>query len=284
MTTLTEFWPTVPSQSDAQLKEFALVIPSAEVLAYLEGQDSAFNGICKADPRKTNDGKYILCADLLREWHPATRTGLYGEGYDAAVLAIGDQVTVEDWTATIAKLPPSPPVEDGDAPLWIQPSPGTGRWFDMGYPFGAIVRRTIDGVEYQRRSLIEFNTVDPAIIDARYWEFYPPQAIPWKAGQVWNLGDVVQHVSNDLPENDTWQSKINANTTEPNTDAGFYRYWDPIGDSYDPAAPKEFVSGRAYAKEEKCIENGNIYRSILDIPNVWAPSVYPTGWELTGPV
>lgn len=52
-------------------------------------------------------------------------------------------------------------------------------------------------------------------------------------------------------------------------------YW-----SKDPRFATEFVksSTSPYNKDDCCVENGVIYRSLAD-NNIWAPSEYPTYWE-----
>jgi hypothetical protein len=53
--------------------------------------------------------------------------------------------------------------------------------------------------------------------------------------------------------------------------------------STDPAKALPFVaiSTSPFNTGECCTENGVAYRSVID-NNVWAPSAYPTGWEVTG--
>lgn len=55
--------------------------------------------------------------------------------------------------------------------------------------------------------------------------------------------------------------------------------------SKDPYKAKEFValSTSAYMTGECAIDAGNVYESTID-NNVWAPTAYPTGWKLRGPV
>jgi hypothetical protein len=281
---LTDFWTGVPNLSDAALKEYAVVFPSLKAAEYLFGQDSKtqnMRSVTSLTP--IQGGKYIMCADLLREFHPETATGLYDPIYADIISAIGDEITIEDWASSVVLVPATPPEPDADPESgdlvieqWIQPMPGTDQWFNQGYPFGHRVRHTIDGTEYTMRSNINFNVWAPTM-DARYWQPDPPVAVKWKAGQVWNIGDVVQHVSSTLPDNLYWKSKIAANTTEPNTDAGFYRYWEPLGNEYEPA-PVAFLPGRAYAKGEQILHNGKVMISTYGGANIWSPDEYPTGW------
>jgi hypothetical protein len=284
MTTLTDFWPTVPSLTDEQLKANAIIFPSLKAAEYLSGQA----GINQAGfPSRTTcsqiqDGRWVMCADLLREFHPTTRSNAYSPDYATVITAIGATTLVEPWAATIAKLPPTPPTEaSATPPLWVQPVPGLqSQWFNMGYPFNSLVRHTIDGVEYTMRSLFNFNVTTPQF-DARYWEPVPPQAVPWKIGQVWNIGAVVKNVVNDPvrpPTVTNWRSKINANTTEPNHDAGFYRYWEIADSNYDPTAPQPFTSGRAYGVGERILESGNVVMRSTHPNNVWTPAQFPAGW------
>lgn len=53
--------------------------------------------------------------------------------------------------------------------------------------------------------------------------------------------------------------------------------------STDPAKALPFVamSTSPYNTGECCTEDGVAYRSVID-NNVWAPSAYPAGWEVTG--
>jgi hypothetical protein len=134
------------------------------------------------------------------------------------------------------------------------------------------------------RSLLNFNVFTPAF-DARLWEPVPPQAVLWKAGQVWNIGAVVRYPVNDPafpPAVTHWRSKINANTSAPSHDAGFYRFWGIADADYDPNAPRPFVSGRAYGIGEKILEGSTVKES-LHPTNVWRPSDFPTGWKEVAP-
>ena len=53
----------------------------------------------------------------------------------------------------------------------------------------------------------------------------------------------------------------------------------------DPTKAKPYVApcgtSGGYMKDECCIENDVVYRSIID-DNIWAPSTYPAGWEEVG--
>lgn len=280
MTTLTEFWPTVPSQDYATLRQYAVIFPNAEAASYLTGQDVECDTTrSRTSIREIQGGRFLMCADLLREFHPDTHTGLYDPAYGDVITRYGDQITLEDWATNVADLPPSQP-EDEETPQWIQPQPGLGRWFDRGYSFGSRVLHTIDGTEYTMRSNIDWNTVEP-VFDARYWQPDPVQAVAWKAGQVWNIGDTVNHPVDDPaypPPVDTWTSKINANNVEPGHDSGFYRYWEPASPDYEPGLA-EYNAQRRYAYGDKCLENGKTYQSVYSGPNSWAPSVYAQGWE-----
>lgn len=53
--------------------------------------------------------------------------------------------------------------------------------------------------------------------------------------------------------------------------------------SADPAHALPFaaISTSPYMAGDCCTENGAVYRSLID-NNVWAPSAYPAGWEVTG--
>ena len=263
MTTLTEFWPTVPSKSYAELRVYAVIFPNAEAAEYLTGQDVD----CDTTRSRTSigeieGGKFLMNADLLREFHPDTHTGLYDAAYANVITAIGDTTTIEDWATNVANLPPSPPEEDVQP--WVQPVPGDqNQWFNRGYPFGHKVLHTIDGTEYTMRSNIDWNVTEP-VFDARYWQPDPVIAVPWASGQVWNIGDTVNHYVDDPaypPAVDTWTSKIDANTTEPSHDSGFYRYWDIASEDYEPGVT-EYNAARRYSFGDKCTENGNTYRSI----------------------
>lgn len=284
MPTLTEFWPTVPTKTDAQLKQSAVVFPTLEAANYLTGQDGINQSgfYTRTIVRQLQDGRWMMSADLLREFHPSTRTGSYHSDYAAIITAIGNVTLIEPWTATVAKLQPPPPDTITAPPLWVQPIPGLEtQWFNMGYPFQFQVRHTIDGTEYTMRSLLNFNVWTPAF-DARYWEPVPPQAISWKSGQVWNIGAVVKHPVNDPafpPPVTHWRSKINANTTQPSHDAGFYRFWEIADADYDPNAPRPFVSGRAYGIGERILTAGNVVMESVHPNNVWTPTQFPTGWK-----
>lgn len=45
------------------------------------------------------------------------------------------------------------------------------------------------------------------------------------------------------------------------------------------ALPFISISTSPYMKGNCCIENGKVYRSLIDT-NIWAPSSYPGGWEI----
>lgn len=45
------------------------------------------------------------------------------------------------------------------------------------------------------------------------------------------------------------------------------------------ALPFISISTSPYMKGNCCIENGKVYRSLIDT-NIWAPSSYPGGWEV----
>jgi hypothetical protein len=284
MTTLTDFWPTVPSLTDAQLKTNAIVFPSLKTAEYLTGQDGINQQgfATRTSVQQLQDGRWFFCADLLREMHPSTRTGNYHPDYAAIITAIGSTILIEPWATTITKRTPDRPMATGStAPLWVQPVPGLAtQWFNMGYPFNFQVRYPIDGTEYTMRSLLNFNVFTPAF-DARLWEPVPPQAVNWRAGQVWNIGAVVRFPVDDPafpPAVTHWRSMINANTTQPGHDAGFHRFWGIADADYDPNAPRPFVSGRAYSIGERILTAGNVVMRSVHTNNVWTPTQFPTGW------
>lgn len=290
MATLTEFWPTIPSLTDAQLKTNAVIFPSLKAAEYLTGQDG-INQVgfsTRTTVLQLQDNRWFFRADILKEMHPGTRTGNYHPDYTAIITAIGSTILIEPWAATIAKRPPSPPMASGSSlpPLWVQPVPGlASQWFNMGYSFQFQVRHTIDGTEYTMRSLLNFNVWTPAF-DARLWEPVPPQAVPWKSGQVWNKGAVVKYPVNDPafpPAVTYWRSNIDANTTQPGHDAGLYRFWSIADADYDPTAPRPFVSGRAYGIGERILTAGNVVMESVHPTNVWRPSDFPTGWKEVNP-
>ena len=284
MTTLTEFWPTVPSLSYAELRVSGVIFPNAEAASYLTGQDVECDTTrSRTSIRPMSDGRYLMNCDLLREFHPDSNTGLYDPKFADVITQIGDQTLIEDWAASVEKLQAGAPEDEGtEVQLWVQPVPGdSSQWFNMGFPFGHRVRWTIDGTEYTMKSTIDFNVWEP-VFDARYWEPDPAQAIPWKNGQVWNVGDVVHHFVDDPtypPAVNHWRSKIDANTTEPGHDAGFYRYWEIADEDYDPTAPKPYVVGRAYGRGEQMTNNGKTWQSTYSGANVWDEVGYPSGWE-----
>ena len=126
-------------------------------------------------------------ADLLREFHPDTHTGLYDAAYADVITRYGDTTMIEDWAASVANLPPTPP-EDEDVQPWVQPIPGDeSQWFNRGYPFGHKVLHTINGTEYTMRSNRDGNVWEPSF-DARFWQTDPVISVPWKSGQVWDTG------------------------------------------------------------------------------------------------
>jgi hypothetical protein len=60
-----------------------------------------------------------------------------------------------------------------------------------------------------------------------------PTAAPWVqplgAQDAYQTGEQVTHDAVAFPEFTLWQSKIDANTTEPGTDGTFHRWWEPLG-------------------------------------------------------
>jgi hypothetical protein len=280
---LTDFWPTIPTLTIEQLKTSAVVFPTLEAAQYLTGQDGINQAgfYTRTAVLQVQDGRWVMRAELLREFHPSTRTGIYHPDYAAIITAIGNVTLIEPWATTATKLPPSRP-QFSSPPPWVQPVPGlVSQWFNMGYPFNFLVRHTIDGTEYTMRSLLNFNVFTPAF-DARLWEPVPPQAVLWKAGQVWDIGAVVRFPVNDPafpPPVTHWRSKINANTSPPSHDAGFYRFWGIADADFDPNAPRPFVSGRAYGIGERIIAADSKIMESVHPNNVWTPTQFPTGWK-----
>jgi hypothetical protein len=113
MTTLAQFLPQVQSLTDHEAKSFGLVLPQAAYDAILAAQAQRPDACHRAAPVATTDGRWILCADLLREVGPG---GLYHDGFELLPPALFASVTVIPWDEAVALLPVAEPLGMEDAP------------------------------------------------------------------------------------------------------------------------------------------------------------------------
>lgn len=108
MTTLAQFLPQVPGLTDVEAKSFALVLTQAAYDAILEAQAARLGARHRAAPVATTDGRWVLCADLLRE---VNEGGLYREGFALLPQGLFATVTVIPWDQAVALLPVPEPME-----------------------------------------------------------------------------------------------------------------------------------------------------------------------------
>ena len=113
-------------------------------------------------------------------------------------------------------LPPLPPPPEGTE---------QGEWVDKGlYRYGEKVALCI-----QAHYRMHFAPEDtPALFLISEVTDGPPQWVqPTGAHDAYNIGDIVAYESEYA---DVWISKINGNTTVPDGDWPFNRYWEPYED------------------------------------------------------
>ena len=99
---LTELLPLADSMTDAELKEYALILDESlhDVLIQVQGENPDSRHL--ADPVSLTDGNYLLCADLLTE----TGTGgLYEDGFANLPPELFDEVEVIPWSEAVALIP-----------------------------------------------------------------------------------------------------------------------------------------------------------------------------------
>lgn len=107
MTTLAQFLPTVAGMTDDQAKGYGLVLSQAAYNAILAAQQQRPNARHRAAPVATTDGRWILCADLLREVGPG---GLYHDGFELLPQQLFTSVEVIPWADAVALLPAPEPL------------------------------------------------------------------------------------------------------------------------------------------------------------------------------
>jgi hypothetical protein len=108
---LTQFLPTVASMTDDQAKDYGLVLSQAAYDAIIAAQQQRPKARHRAAPVATTDGRWVLCADLLREIRPG---GLYADGFALLPQQLFTTVEVIPWDEAVALLPvPEPLGMDG---------------------------------------------------------------------------------------------------------------------------------------------------------------------------
>jgi hypothetical protein len=104
---LAEFLPTAAGMTDDQAKDYGLVLPQAAYDAILAAQQQRPNARHRAAPVATADGRWVLCADLLREIGPG---GLYHDGFELLPQQLFTSVEVVSWDEAVALLPVPEPI------------------------------------------------------------------------------------------------------------------------------------------------------------------------------
>jgi hypothetical protein len=110
---LAQFLPTVAGLSDPEAKGYAMVLNTEAHEAILAAQAQRPGALHRAAPVATTDGRWILCADLLREIGPG---GLYHDGFELLPQQLFTSVEVITWEEAMALLPVAEPLGMEDAP------------------------------------------------------------------------------------------------------------------------------------------------------------------------
>jgi len=100
--TLADLLPQVLTLTDAELKQYALIL-TPELQATLAAVQAALGPRRHiVAPLLLTDGSYLLRADLLTEIHPG---GLYAAGFGQLPPETFSQVQVIPWADAVALLP-----------------------------------------------------------------------------------------------------------------------------------------------------------------------------------
>lgn len=240
--------------------------------------------------------------------------------YEAVVKAMEDYVPLSlesvDAKATEAKTTADTAKQTADAAMEAASAGGNPQIMT----FARMQVATLDLTTYSDDSVSEINTLLPDFIEGgheykigdsflydgktyRVAQAHTSQA-QWKPGEagteslyyeivIASDGILVWHEpvgSHDAPgmgvkrhypdaEGKVYVSKRDGNTSEPGTE----EWWELEGEETveEPSGtPSEYDPEHQYAKGERCIFNGKVYEWTLDIPGVWSPESYPTGWNL----
>ena len=104
--TLAELLPQLPSMTDADTKQYALVFGDAPYQALAAAQAARPESHHRAAPVQLTDGRWMLCADLLTEISPG---GLYADGFALLPPEMFAEVDVIPWADAVALLPQAEP-------------------------------------------------------------------------------------------------------------------------------------------------------------------------------
>lgn len=101
MMTFTELVTAITSMTDEQSKTYGLVfdVSTYEALMSLQEQHSSQHQIA---PVLLSDGRYTLCADILRE---AVLGGVYAEGFSLIPQELFNTVEIMSWDEIVALIP-----------------------------------------------------------------------------------------------------------------------------------------------------------------------------------
>jgi hypothetical protein len=102
MSTLAELLPLAPGMTDAELKDYALILSPELATALAQIQAALGERRHMAIPVLLTTGDFLLRADLLTEIHPG---GLYHAGFAAIPTNLLPSVQVIPWADALALLP-----------------------------------------------------------------------------------------------------------------------------------------------------------------------------------
>ena len=102
--------------------------------------------------------------------------------------------------------------------------PGVGEWCDeyKVYQYGDDKAKCLQG--HTRMHFAPEDTPALLLIIPTITEDYPVWKQPTGAHDAYKIGDIVHYPN---AEGQLWRSKINANTTKPDGDVPYNRYWEP---------------------------------------------------------
>lgn len=109
---------------------------------------------------------------------------------------------------------------------------------------------------------------------------------PWKSGVTYDIGARFTHGVNGVGDPQLYKSnqKHTASDIYPPGSPGTEALYTPIGldeEGY-PVFSQPTGAHDAYNTGDIVDYNGTLYRSLID-GNIWAPDLYPAGWELYTP-
>ena len=115
--TLADNLPTIAAMTDAEAKTLALVFGDAAKSALEAVQAQRPDAHNRVAPVQLSDGRWMLCADVLRE---ALTGGLYSDGFSLLPPETFALVDVMPWPDAVALLPIA---EEPLAPSWTPRQP-----------------------------------------------------------------------------------------------------------------------------------------------------------------